>query len=349
MTSMQAVRLHGVRDLRVEEVAAPQGAEPGEIIVDVEAAGICGSDLHNYRTGMWLTRTPSIPGHEFCGTVASVGDGVEGLIIGDRIIADSRVFCGACDMCAKGRTNLCRAIGYVGEVIDGGFAPRVKLKATQVHKLRDQSVAAEIAAMAEPLAVALHAIARLEPRNGEPVLITGAGPIGAITAIVLAHKGFGPLLIADRNVARREQVAALAGAKEVELAGLAAETGNALSFCVETTGAASVLAGILPQMGPGARIASVGIFHNAGTLDLNRIVEGEIDLVGCAAFGDELGEANALLGVFAPKLAKLASAPISLADVPEAYESLIAGDSRTIKTIIHPALQAHQGTCSVLM
>jgi (R,R)-butanediol dehydrogenase/meso-butanediol dehydrogenase/diacetyl reductase len=239
-------------------------------------------------------------------------------------------------MCCSGRSNLCRTIGYVGEVIDGGFAPFVSLKAGQVLKLHDQSMAPEIAAMTEPLAVALHAVARLAPSRQAPVLVTGAGPIGALTAIVLSHRGFGPLLLADRNEARLRLVAEITGAETIEIAAVAERTGNTLRYAVETTGAAAVLSDILRQIGPGGRIASVGIFHGHAALELNRIVEGEVDLLGCAAFRDEFAEANELLAVLAPSLKAIASPPIPLEEVPAAYEALIAGRVATIKTIIRP-------------
>lgn len=331
MNTMQAVRLHGIGDLRVETVEIPRNPRPDEIIVAVEAAGICGSDLHNFRTGMWMSRTPSIPGHEFVGRIVAAGSAVATLVEGERVIADSRVTCGTCDMCSGGRSNLCRSIGYVGEVIDGGFAPFVRLRERQVLRLVDQALSPTVAAMAEPLAVALHAVNRLAPRHGEPIAITGAGPIGAMAALLLKHQGFGPLLIADRNSDRRATVTRLTGAEPVEVTGIQAP------LLCETTGSASVLAAVLAQMPAGGRIASVGIFHERGDLDLNRIVEGEIELVGCAAFSDELHIANELLTPLSSQLSQLASEPIALSEVPAAYAQLVQGQAPHIKTIIVPA------------
>lgn len=334
---MRAVRLHGIGDLRVEDVDAPQLQADDEVLVAVEAAGICGSDLHNYRTGMWLTRVPSIPGHEFCGRIVATGRNVRHLAVGDRVIADSRVFCGKCDMCAANRANLCRAIGYVGEVIDGGFASSVRLRESQVLRLVDQSLDPAIAAMAEPLAVALHAVARLAPPADEPILVTGAGPIGALVALVLRHRGFSSVAIADRNWGRLESTAEVTGARPVELDEFGKQHGNQCRFVVETTGSAHVLGHLLSRMDVAGRIAAVGIFHARGELDLNRIVEGEVELVGCAAFKDELPQANALLAALAPALSRLASPAIGIDDVPAAYASLVQGKLSTIKCIIAPS------------
>ncbi len=332
---MPAVRLHGVKDLRFEEITAPEGAGEGEVIVAVEAAGICGSDLHNYRTGQWLTRTPAVPGHEFCARVLATGSGVTTLALGERVVADFRVFCRSCDSCRAGKPHLCRSIGYLGEVIDGGFAALARLPEHQLVRLPDQNLRAEVAAMAEPLAVALHAAQRLAPETDTPIIVAGAGPIGALTAIVLAHDGFGPLHVVDHNVARRNIVARLTGARAVSLDELAESPGR-WPFAVEATGSAFVAKQLIDALSPGGRMASVGIFHANCELDLNRIVEGEIELVGCAAFGEELGIAAALVGELADKLAALTGPSIGLADVPRVYTELCEGRTEWVKTMIDP-------------
>ncbi|NBB83482.1 MAG: alcohol dehydrogenase catalytic domain-containing protein [Alphaproteobacteria bacterium] len=163
---MRAVRLHGIGDLRVEEVADPPAPDGDGVRLAVEAAGICGSDLHNFRTGIWMSRLPSTPGHELVATVEAVGPAVTGLSVGDRVVADSRVPCGTCPACRAGRSYLCPAMGFVGEVNDGGFAPTTVLPEHQVLRLPDPGVPARVAALAEPLAVALHAVNRLAPPAG---------------------------------------------------------------------------------------------------------------------------------------------------------------------------------------
>src|SRR5688572_17553191 len=147
---MRAVRLHGIGDLRVEEVPPPAAPEPGWAGLKVLAAGICGSDLHNFRTGQWISRAPSTPGHELCGEITAVGAGVEGLSVGDRVVADSRFWCGTCEACRAGRPNLCERLGYVGEVCDGGFAEELILPVRLLHKVPGFLDPA-IAATAEPL------------------------------------------------------------------------------------------------------------------------------------------------------------------------------------------------------
>jgi (R,R)-butanediol dehydrogenase/meso-butanediol dehydrogenase/diacetyl reductase len=104
---MRAVRLHGVGELRVEEVPLPGPPPAGYLRLKVAAAGICGSDLHNYRTGMWISHLPVTPGHEFAATVAELGADVEGFRPGDLVVTDSRANCGSCVHCLEGNGNLC--------------------------------------------------------------------------------------------------------------------------------------------------------------------------------------------------------------------------------------------------
>jgi (R,R)-butanediol dehydrogenase/meso-butanediol dehydrogenase/diacetyl reductase len=333
---MKAVRLHAAGDLRVEDIDPPGPPEPGWVRLDVAAAGICGSDLHNFRTGQWISRSPSVAGHEFAGVITAVGQGVSGFEVGDTVVADSRFWCGECENCRAGRPNVCTRLGFVGEVCDGGFAEATVLPARLLAK-HEPSLDPAIAAMAEPLAVALHAVRKQAVRSGEPVLIIGCGPIGGLAALLLSRLHDGPLLVADRNEARARLVAEAAGATVVELnaasiAGCLAH--RPLRHALDATGDAGVLKTVLSLLAGGGSVALVGISHAPVDLDLNTLVEREISLVGCHAFIDELPEAVALLPDLAPALAGLIDAEITLDEVPAAYQRLLAGQARGLKTII---------------
>jgi (R,R)-butanediol dehydrogenase / meso-butanediol dehydrogenase / diacetyl reductase len=332
---MRAVRLHGVGDIRTETVALPPPPGPGEVALRVLAAGICGSDLHNFRTGQWISRTPVTPGHEFIGEIVALGPQVTSLAIGDRVIADSRVPCGTCTYCRAGRPNICAQMGYVGEVCDGGFAEHTVLKAAGLIPC-PAGLTPEIAALAEPLGVALRVLRRVQPIPGEPVLIAGAGPIGGLAAILLAHFGHAPLLLAEKNVARRDLVCRLSGAEPVSLDDLDTLRSRRISRMIEATGAAPVLARLLESVASAGRIAMVGIFHGEAAIAVNHIVEREVELVGSSVFVDEQREAAALLPALAPRLAEVVTRPIGLEEVPAAYQRLLDGHTDRLKTIIRP-------------
>src|SRR5215469_16030311 len=263
---MRAVRLHGVGELRVEEVASPGPPPAGHLRLAVKAAGICGSDLHNYRTGQWISHLPVTPGHEFAGVVVELGADVEGLRPGDLVVADSRANCGSCAHCLAGEGNLCLAMGYVGEISDGGFAEEALLPADRVLRV-PAGVAPEIAALSEPLAVALHVRRRLDPAPDQPILIADGGPIGGLVALLLAEEGLGPILRIERNGARSALLAELTGAETIELdptaiARRCPPVGP--RYAVEATGSFEVLQGLARSVSAGGRIALVGIFHGAG-------------------------------------------------------------------------------------
>lgn len=330
---MRAVRFHGVGKLTVEDIAPPAAPGAGAVHLKVLAAGICGSDLHNFKTGQWIAQLPVTPGHEFTGEVLAVGAGVDGLQPGDRVVADSRAACGTCVECEAGRPNLCLKLGYVGEVCDGGFAEQVVLPARGLLKV-DASVPPEVAALSEPLAVALHAMKRAAPAPGKPVLVAGAGPVGGLACLLLKHQGFGPVLFAERNQARRALVEAVTGAVPVELD--AVWIGQPFDCAIEATGVPAVLGKLIALAGPAARIALVGIPSAAASINAITVVERELELKGCSAFRDELPEAVGLLKEIEAPLARLVEDPIGLDAVPETYQRLIAGEGRRLKAIIRP-------------
>ncbi|RWN49775.1 MAG: dehydrogenase [Mesorhizobium sp.] len=332
---MKAARLYGPGDLRIEDIAPPGVPDAGWVKLRVDAAGICGSDLHNFRTGQWISRSPSTAGHELTGTVTAIGAGVDAFAVGDRVVADSRFWCGNCAQCHGGRRHLCVSLGFVGEICDGGFAEQAVLPARLLHII-DAGLDERVAAMAEPLAVALHAVRRL-PKTAGSVLVVGCGPIGGLAALLLSRTFAGTVLVADRNQARSARVSQVTGARIVDLNrdAVAAATANApLLAAIEATGSVAALNQLLGVVDPGGTIAMVGIFHGRLDIDPNTLVEREIGLLGCHAFADELPEAVRMLGELSEPLLALIDQEIGLDDIPAAYERLLAGHSDGLKTII---------------
>lgn len=340
---MRAARLYAAGDLRVEEIKAPGAPAPGWARLAVTAAGICGSDLHNYRTGQWMSRSPSVAGHEFAGIVTAVGAGVTDLAVGDTVVADSRYWCGECSACRSGRRNVCMHLGFVGEACDGGFAEQTELPVRLLVR-HDPSLDPAIAAMSEPLAVALHVFRKQAVPAGEPVLVAGCGPIGGLAAVLLSQLHDGPVLVTDRNAARAARVADATGAAIVELDGesIQATLGEkVLRHAIDATGNISVLNTLFDLVSGGGSIALVGITHGRIDLDPNILVEREISLIGCHAFADELPDAVAMLPELEPMLRSLVDEEITIEDIPAAYERLLAGTASGLKTIVRFDPQAN--------
>lgn len=333
---MRAVRLHDALDLRTEDTAVPSAPPPGYVNLKVRAAGICGSDLHNFRTGQWISRRPSTVGHEFCGEVIAVGDGVADLQIGDLVSADSRFWCGECPACVSGQSNICEKLGFVGEVCDGGFAEQAQLPAKLLFK-HDPDLKPRVAAMAEPLAVALHAVRRLSPREGEPVLVIGCGTIGGLSALLLSRMHKGPLLLADLNADRLDLVQSVTAGERVDLDGGDIERalgGQRLRYALDATGSVQAIKASLELLSGGGALALVGISHGRLDIDPNILVEKEIGLLGCHAFNGELTEVIRLLPELAPSLEQLCEVIPSLDDVPSTYDKLLIGASSKLKSVV---------------
>ena len=182
---------------------------PGEdeVVLAVDACGICGSDLHAADA---LPLPGLVMGHEFCGTIAEVGPGVEGWAVGDRAAALSLVTCGRCPACLSGRVRKCPTAQMVGIERPGGFAEYVTMTARDLHRL-PAAVDASLGALVEPMAVALHTVHRTGIRVGEDALVIGGGPIGAAVALWLRQAGAREVVVSD-PVAHRRELAESVGA-----------------------------------------------------------------------------------------------------------------------------------------
>lgn len=328
---MKAVRLHGVQDLRVETIAPPIPPTESDVTLAVTFAGICGSDLHNFRTGEWITRAPSVAGHEFTGIVSSVGAAVDHVSVGDRVIVDSRHICGQCRNCRDGMGQVCENLGFIGEIIDGGFAQSVTLPGRNVITA-PSGVPDQHLALAEPLAVALHVLNKLDVPKGSEIVIAGCGPIGGLVALLAAENGH-PIALIDRNAERADLVASFSNGRIVSLD---EDWGSrAPRYAVDATGSPHVIGKLIEKLAPGGAVGLVGIGH--GTLDLNPVtlVEKEIGLIGCHAFGAELQTVAALLPSLSHLLDKVIAEQIALDDVPDAYQRHLAGKVSGLKTIIN--------------
>ena len=326
---MQAVRLYAAGDLRIEDIPEPKDPEPGEVLLKIEAAGICGSDLHNFHTGQWISRAPSVPGHEFVATVVQPGDGVNSLVVGDRVVADSRIPCTNCDACKRGSAYLCINMGFVGELNDGGFTSYTLQSESQIIKLPDQNVDCRIAVLSEPLAVALHAVNRVSAQAGESAVILGAGTIGALCAIVLKHRGVQDITIVDTSKVRQAAVS-----NAFSLKGYEAGDQLAVNLGIDTTGASAAMQTALNMIARGGRLSIVGLYAKPVTLDMNKVVEGGVSLAGCAAFNSELSEAIALLEPLQADLSRLHTVHIDINSVPDWYLKLSERETTIQKAII---------------
>lgn len=220
---MQSLRWHGRGDLRLEERPEPPEPPPGHAVVQVSYCGICGTDLHEYAHGPNLIRTgphpltgqspPLAMGHEISGTVTALGSEHPGIEVGTRVAVDPCLRCGACRWCTHGEYHICAKGGSIGLAAEGGFASLVTVPAESLTPI-PEGVSDEHAALAEPLAVGLHAVRRSGMQPGDTVLVLGAGPIGIAILLFAKLAGAAELFVSEPVPARAERARAL-GATEV--------------------------------------------------------------------------------------------------------------------------------------
>ena len=176
---MKAIRLEEPRQLRHVEIAEPASPAPGQVLVRTHRIGICGTDYSGYLGKMPFFSYPRIPGHELGVEVLEVGDGVSHVRPGDSCSVEPYMNCGICFACRRGNSNCCETLKVIGVMVDGGLCERFLIRADKLHPSRELSF--EQLALVETLAIGCHATDRGAPREGDQVLIIGAGPIGLAT------------------------------------------------------------------------------------------------------------------------------------------------------------------------
>ncbi|WP_279581811.1 alcohol dehydrogenase catalytic domain-containing protein [Fodinicola feengrottensis] len=201
---MKAVVVHGVADLRIDEVPEPAHCPPGSVIVEVDYGGICGSDLHyvsHGSAGTSVLRHPLVLGHELSGRIARIADDVLDLRVGQPVTIHPGTGCGECRYCQGQLAHLCVRMRYFGSAAhdphtDGGFVRRKVVPASQIRPLPPW-VDLRSAAVVEPLSVALHAVRRAGELAGKTVLVNGTGPIGALVVAIARRLGAAQVYAVD--------------------------------------------------------------------------------------------------------------------------------------------------------
>lgn len=205
---MQALLYTTGHDLEVSGVPVPEPG-PAEVVVRVEAAGICGSDIHGVASRSPRRAPPLIMGHELCGEVVSAADGAGESLIGSRVAVNPQVPCGSCPDCRSGRENVCGHRQLIGGTRPGGFAELVAVPVRCVHPV-SAVLGAEVAVFCEPLATCVHALRLVPDSLADVAVVLGAGTIGVLTAQVLRLAGTRVIVISDVDEGRRRDAAGIA-------------------------------------------------------------------------------------------------------------------------------------------
>lgn len=331
---MQALRKLATGDpnLVLMEVPDPE-LKPGHVILDVAAAGICGTDVHIMHDE-YRSEPPVTLGHEVAGTVAAIGEGVRGWAVGQRVVTETYFStCGRCAHCRTGRPNLCASRRSIGSFEDGGFAPRLLTPATNLHALPDGLGFPE-AALVEPLACVVRGLLELnEIRAGDRAVVAGPGPIGLLALQVAKAAGARVVVLGTAADAARLELAMRLGADAV----LTVEAGDALAAAstealggepdvvIECSGAEPAAGLLLRLVRKAGRFVQVGLYGRPITLDLDQVCYKELRVSGSfATTPSSWHRALALAGSGAVSLAAIVGATYPLAEWASAFEAVAA-------------------------
>lgn len=334
---MRALVYTQPNEVRLQNRPYPEMAE-GEVIIKIEAAGICGSDMHAYH-GHDPRRNPGLVlGHEFAGTVVESRDG--SITVGDRVSGNPSITCGVCDKCLQGRSNLCSDRTMVGMTRPGAFAEYMSIPAASLIKLPGD-LQTDAAALTEPAATAVHAInlsqrALYRPLQEGRVLILGGGAIGMLAALLLRHYGVNQLVVVELNAKRGQSIRNHVGCDVLDTT-KAALSESAYDLVLDCVGAAATRQAAFSAVRPGGAIVHIGLQDWASEIDMRKLTLGEITLMGAFIYtlADMRATVNLLCqGVFGD-LAWVEKR--SLAEGATAFSDLHHGRTAAAKVLLKPS------------
>jgi L-idonate 5-dehydrogenase len=337
--------LFGVEDLRLVEADLPKLA-PGMVRLRFGAGGICGSDLHYFRharTGDFVVKSPLVLGHEVSGEVVEIAGDAPGLKVGDRVAVNPSRWCGTCGHCRNGRPNLCDNIYFMGSAsktphMQGGFASHFDATPAQcVVVPADTPFAA--AALAEPLAVCLHAVKRAGDVAGKRGVVFGAGPIGLLTLVAAKLAGMSEVAVVDIAAAPLAFATRLGAEHVVDISGgndtlvkLAADKPFDVAF--EVSGTAAGLGAAIRTVRRGGTVVQVGNLPGGDIpVPANAVMAKELDLKGTFRFGMEFADAVRLIVERKVDVLAIVTAERPLAGAPDAFR-LALDRSQSVKVVL---------------
>jgi len=312
---------------------------PDDVVVAVEACGLCGSDVHAVQNGNCAPG--QILGHEFSGRIVALGSNVSGWAEGQPVAASPIGSCGECRICARGLNFRCPAVENIGITIPGAYAQYVKVPTRQLVALPAE-LPVETGSHAEPLSVARQAVKLAQVGPGDPVLVYGVGPIGLYAIIALKLAGAGPIVAAGRSAGRR-QAATDVGAdvvidtREISVAEYSKQSGTLFAAALECSAAPGAFNEALSVTEPGGTVVEVALTPEQATIPLFGILSDGQHIVGACAFSDETyRESVAHLVAGQVPVERLVSERVSLDGTPDALRRLQTPGT-LVRIISHPS------------
>jgi L-iditol 2-dehydrogenase len=343
---MRALLLSEYSHLEVADQPKPQPG-PDEVLVQVAACGICGSDVHGYDGASGRRIPPIVMGHEAAGIIAAVGSAVREYAVGDRVTFDSTVYCGKCAFCRKGEVNLCDDRQVVGVSCGdyrraGAFAEYVAVPERILYRLPD-ALPFEKAAMLEAVSVALHGVRVAELKGGETGLVIGAGMIGLLLLQAARVGGCSRVFIADIDATRlalakdlgADETFLLSGA-ELAQAMLDRTGGQGVDVVFEAVGRDETVTASIDCVRKGGTVSLVGNIAREVKLPLQKVVTRQIRLQGSCSSAGEYPEAMELMTAGKINVDSLITAVAPLSDGPSWFDRLHSREPNLMKIVLDP-------------
>ena len=339
-TDQTQALLMTVGEVEVQPAAVPSPG-PTQVLIEVAAVGICGSDVHYFDHGAigdFVVREPLVLGHEASGTIRAVGSAVRDREVGQRVAMEPQETCGRCVQCLSGRYNLCPdGRFFATPPIHGAFAQYVVLESHRAHPVPD-SLSDEAAALIEPLSVGVWAAQKAQVQPGDRVLVIGAGPVGLLCADVARSRGAAWVGVSDTND-QRLAVAADRGANQTmnALAGPLIEQIDPVNVILECSGATPAVQGAFAVAAPAARIVLVGMGSATMELPVQAIQVKELVVTGTFRYANAYPAAIALAASGLVDLDGLVTSKFGLEQVTEAL-TVAKTDPATLKPVVYPGV-----------
>ncbi len=343
---MKALVLTDYRKLELQDIPKPSPG-PDEVLIRVEACGVCGSDVHGYDGSTGRRIPPLVMGHEAAGVIAEVGSAVTGFHQGQRVTFDSTVSCGQCFYCKRGDVNLCDARQVLGVSCGdyrraGAFAEFVTVPARILYALPD-GLSFEKAAMIEAISVAVHAVALTPVALNDTAVVVGAGMIGLLTLQAARLAGCRRIIAVDMDEGRLRTAQGL-GATEVILAkgndipALVRELtgGRGADVAFECVGATPTVQSAIESTRKGGTVTLVGNISPRIELPLQSVVTRQIRLQGSCASAGEIPACIDLLAAGLIKVEPMLSAFASIDEGAQWFERLYGHEAGLMKVVLHP-------------
>jgi 2-desacetyl-2-hydroxyethyl bacteriochlorophyllide A dehydrogenase len=280
--TMKVLVYEGPRQMNIHQQIVPQPSDD-EVLIRVQKAGICGSELSGYLGHNSLRKPPLIMGHEFSGVITRTGGGVTRFREGDRVTANPLVSCGNCRYCNDGRAQLCPNRSLLGAHRPGAFAEYVVVPERNVFQL-DCHVSMEEGAFTEPFACAVHVCRVLQLAPSEKLLILGAGPIGLFTLQAAQVYGLREIVVVDVNRDRLEIVSQLGAAAVSNLEELGKSENGSFDAAVDAVGMSVTRQQCVNAVQPGGKVIFTGLHEADSSLPINATIRNEVQMTGAFAY-----------------------------------------------------------------